>query len=202
MGKVFGGTLFALIVIFIVLGFFLVEANAAERNFCKYVPFMETTALNDTEGQSECKVWLKGAGLKTEADARRAQERAGAEADAEMPAIRAIMTATKHGAAMKGIPQYVQNAHDYLLGVLKDPDSAKFNPNDGNMYSFKSDGSLYAVCGGVNSKNGFGGYAGEQVWIFVIPTSTVWTEETGATHAMIKHDCTGGTHYSKSESKQ
>jgi hypothetical protein len=110
----------------------------------------------------------------------RAEERAGKESD-----------------AINAISRAVQAAHAGLLDILKDPESAKFNSNDGAAYSFSSDGSLYAVCGRVNSKNSFGGYTGEQILIYEIPKNTVYTQETGATDAMAKRDCTGGVHSSK-----
>lgn len=37
------------------------EAHAAPKNYCTYVPFMESTATNDAEGQRECRAWLKSA---------------------------------------------------------------------------------------------------------------------------------------------
>ncbi len=63
------------------------------------------------------------------------------------------------------IGQMVDAAHVVVLKNLKDPDSAKFDPQDGKAYSLNKDGSLYAVCGEVNAKNGFGGYSGAQAWI-------------------------------------
>lgn len=163
----------------------LSEGHAAGHNYCTYVPLMETTAVNDAEGQRECRAWLKSAGLKTDAQARRAQEHAGEEVDAAGVATRNL---TNNSSA---IQQAVAAAHNGLLTVMKDPDSAKFNPHDGEAYSLNANGSLYAVCGGVNSKNGFGGYTGEQTWIYVLPKNIIYTQETGVTAAMVRRDCTG-----------
>lgn len=46
--------------------------------------------------------------------------------------------------------------------ALKDPDSAKFH----GLTVVKKDGS-YALCGKVNSKNSFGGYTGNQLFLVV-----------------------------------
>lgn len=85
-------------------------------------------------------------------------------------------------------------AHRALLGVTRDPSSTQFNSSDGAAYSLNGDGSLYAVCGGMNTKNGFGGYTGEKIWIYVIPTNAVYTPENGVTDAMALRDCAGGIH--------
>ena len=92
------------------------------------------------------------------------------------------------------IVQMVNAAHVAVLKNLKDPDSAKFDPQDGQTYSLNKDGSLYAVCGEVNAKNGFGGYSGAQAWIYVIPKNTVYTHESGATPRMMQRDCARGVH--------
>lgn len=92
------------------------------------------------------------------------------------------------------IRQAVFDAHQTLRGQLKDPDSAQFDPHDGSGYSFNSDGSLYAVCGAINAKNSFGGYVGRQAWVYVVPKSTVYTQERGLTKAAVFHDCTGRVH--------
>lgn len=56
----------------------------------------------------------------------------------------------------------VDEAHSSLTSVLRDPDSAKFN--DAGVHAFPK---LGLVCGGrVNSKNGFGGYSGEQPYYY------------------------------------
>jgi hypothetical protein len=88
----------------------------------------------------------------------------------------------------------VSAAHSGILATLKDPDSAKFDAHDGEAYSLNSNGTLYAVCGAVNARNGFGGYAGEQLWIYVLPENTIYAQETGATAAMASRDCTGDVH--------
>jgi hypothetical protein len=95
------------------------------------------------------------------------------------------------------IERATASAHTALLGVLRDPGSAVFNPQDGAAYSVNEDGSLYAVCGTVNSKNGFGGYTGDHIWIFVIPENAVYTEESGVNDAMALRDCAGGVHKAK-----
>jgi hypothetical protein len=95
----------------------------------------------------------------------------------------------------------VIEAHVGLRNLLKDPDSAEFGANDGEGYSFESDGSLYSICGTVNAKNSFGGYTGMQAWVYVIPKNMIYTAETGATKTMIIHDCSGKV-YPKMASKR
>jgi len=108
----------------------------------------------------------------------------------------AIVRASQPSAKPNGatIAQMVYAAHSEILKTLKDPDSARFDPQDGQAYSLNKDGSLYAVCGEVNAKNGFGGYSGEQAWIYVIPKNTVYTQESGATPKMVQRDCAGDVH--------
>lgn len=59
---------------------------------------------------------------------------------------------------------------------LKDPDSAKF----GFSWSNKVVGGEEYVCGSVNSKNGFGGYAGERKYIYSSSQKSAFFEESGA----------------------
>jgi hypothetical protein len=91
----------------------------------------------------------------------------------------------------------VQEAHEGLLNIMKDPNSAEFDSDDGAGYSFESDGSLYSVCGAINAKNSVGAYTGKQVWVYVVPENIVYTQETGATKAMVLRDCTGRVHSTK-----
>jgi hypothetical protein len=58
-------------------------------------------------------------------------------------------------------------ARTAVLAQLKDPDSAKF----GNFTRKKGEANgmfLDIVCGSVNSKNGFGGYAGPEVFLYSV----------------------------------
>lgn len=59
---------------------------------------------------------------------------------------------------------------------LRDPDSAVFGSM--NIYSDRKLNGYYtpAVCGSVNSKNGFGGYAGEKAFVFIVPLTAVMIE--------------------------
>jgi hypothetical protein len=61
-------------------------------------------------------------------------------------------------------------AKDMILKILRDPDSAKF----GDVF-FGRNGT---VCGTVNSKNGFGGYTGAQV--FTVDAKYVRLGDSGA----------------------
>jgi hypothetical protein len=59
---------------------------------------------------------------------------------------------------------YQVAAKERILATLRDPDSAKFE----NVYLHKTvrDGNtVYAFCGTVNAKNGFGGYGGAERFI-------------------------------------
>lgn len=63
-----------------------------------------------------------------------------------------------------------------VLGMLKDPDSAKFRKVEVKDHHWKSpDGKYFveikAVCGEVNSKNGFGGYAGFSPFVKVLASN-------------------------------
>ncbi len=59
---------------------------------------------------------------------------------------------------------------------LRDPASAVFGPM--NIYWDRKLNGYYtpAVCGTVNSKNGFGGYAGEKAFVFIVPLTAVMIE--------------------------
>ena len=63
-------------------------------------------------------------------------------------------------------------ARDLVRQKLRDPESAIFDgqaswtdPETPLIISRTVDGGVRAVCGRVNAKNGFGGYAGERVYI-------------------------------------
>ena len=57
--------------------------------------------------------------------------------------------------------------------VLKDPDSAKYSfeipPRKSWVYDFTLHGNVFGwvVCSGINAKNSFGGYTGEQPFAFL-----------------------------------
>lgn len=112
---------------------------------------------------------------------------------------RAIVRASQTSARpdSTAMAQAVQAAHSGIIKSLKDPTSAKFGSQDGQAYTLNGDGSLYAICGEVNAKNGFGGYSGQQAWIYVIPKSTIYARENGATAEMVQRDCVGGAHIAK-----
>jgi hypothetical protein len=59
----------------------------------------------------------------------------------------------------------VNEAHDAVRELLRDPVSANFR-EDVNVL-----GEVYpeqgVVCGSVNSKNGFGGYSGDEPYVYV-----------------------------------
>jgi hypothetical protein len=60
--------------------------------------------------------------------------------------------------------------------------------------NISDDGSHCAVCGTVNSKSGCVGYTGDPTWIFVIPDSTIYTQENDA---ITLSDCGGGVDKAK-----
>lgn len=57
----------------------------------------------------------------------------------------------------------VADAQRAVRAELKDPDSAKFR---GVKLEKGDDGKPYAYCGWVNAKNGYGGYTGENYFIY------------------------------------
>ena len=61
--------------------------------------------------------------------------------------------------------QIIRNAEDHVRATLRDPSSARFL--GGILYRHQ------AVCGIVNAKNGYGGYTGDVVYLYVIPTQQV-----------------------------
>lgn len=56
------------------------------------------------------------------------------------------------------------SAQDAVRGNLRDPGSATFNPADARFF-FSQAGMV--ICGLVNARNGFGGYAGPTGWIAI-----------------------------------
>lgn len=79
---------------------------------------------------------------------------------------------------------------------LRDPESAIFdgqaNWTDAEtpvIISRTSDGGVRAVCGRVNGKNGFGGYAGEQVYIVDFERDFI---SASATISEMQTHCLGG----------
>ncbi len=67
---------------------------------------------------------------------------------------------------------YIRNETDAVRARLKDPDSAEFS---GTFVSRKAGPPV--VCGYVNSKNSFGGFAGKQRFVSASAADTVVTEE-------------------------
>ena len=59
----------------------------------------------------------------------------------------------------------ILNAREHVKGMLKDPSSAKF--------SGEFIGKNGAICGHVNAKNSFGGYAGDSRYIFSVNFSAI-----------------------------
>ena len=59
-------------------------------------------------------------------------------------------------------------AKEQVQGILKDPDSAKYE--DVHAYKHVNDTgqTAYVFCGKVNSKNGFGGYGGYQRFVSTV----------------------------------
>lgn len=64
---------------------------------------------------------------------------------------------------------------------LKDPDSAKFDV----LYTSEKAG-IVVVCGTVNAKNGFGGYAGEEEFIFAGQAAVLQSDLPPAQFAMMR----------------
>lgn len=56
------------------------------------------------------------------------------------------------------------SAQDAVRGNLRDPSSAMFNPADARFF-FSQAGMV--ICGFVNARNGFGGYAGPTGWVAI-----------------------------------
>lgn len=60
-------------------------------------------------------------------------------------------------------------ARKSVLASLRDPKSAEFGPRFQRRQSM----GLEVVCGTVNSKNGFGGYTGQTVFVYKIAANRV-----------------------------
>lgn len=58
-------------------------------------------------------------------------------------------------------PAEQQTVQEYVVGSLKDPDSARF----GQIAAAKADNGTIYVCGYVNARNSFGGYTGMQPYL-------------------------------------
>jgi hypothetical protein len=69
-------------------------------------------------------------------------------------------------------------AEDNVRKTLRDPGSAQFS----NVYVNRR-GTLAAVCGSVNSKNGFGGYGGEKQFFVVNGIALVEPDEYSSRYA-------------------
>jgi len=61
--------------------------------------------------------------------------------------------------------QAIGLAQDAVKRKLRDPSSAQFR-NMGVFHPAFADGPPQAVCGEVNSKNGFGGYSGYTIFVW------------------------------------
>ncbi|SDS41792.1 hypothetical protein [Pseudomonas prosekii] len=65
------------------------------------------------------------------------------------------------------------SAFNLVSEKLKDPDSAKFGPTVRHVVT----GNEHAVCGTVNSKNGFGGYVGMKRFAYIHERATVFFDD-------------------------
>lgn len=54
----------------------------------------------------------------------------------------------------------VRSAERKVRSLMREPDSAKFSRS-----TTKDVGGIHVACGFVNSRNGFGGYTGDTMWI-------------------------------------
>ena len=90
---------------------------------------------------------------------------------------RAMATAREYAVGPNEIkksdyPMYKSFAQHQLAQVLRDPDSARLS----HVMVYKSGGKLKAICGTVNAKNGFGGYAGPRP--FIISIYAKWEKQS------------------------
>jgi hypothetical protein len=75
----------------------------------------------------------------------------------------AYLTDGNRGSSTGGNAVFIiSSCQDAIKNKLKDPYSVKFS-DDWTAYDTKQTGT-YTVTGSVNSKNGFGGYTGNQQW--------------------------------------
>lgn len=71
---------------------------------------------------------------------------------------------------------YQQIVKSHMEGILKDPDSAKYQFLDTPQKAWNSIGGLkfgYAVCARINAKNSYGAYIGYKTSYFLIRNNTV-----------------------------
>jgi hypothetical protein len=85
-----------------------------------------------------------------------------ATSEAELAAARATFAAAPRRAPVvwtlaRPTPEEVRAAHAAVRAVLRDPDSARF----GAIIALNGSNGQRSICGVVNSRNGFGGYAGD-----------------------------------------
>lgn len=84
--------------------------------------------------------------------------------------------------------QQIEAAKEMVRQNLKDPESARFSDIFGITQAGMEEG--YAVCGKVNAKNAFGGYAGSQPFSVKGRFVTIGSNTVDA--LMVRYTCTGG----------
>ena len=72
------------------------------------------------------------------------------------------LTACSGSAAPSPEESLQEEAHVAVIGLLKDPESARFQDTVGEIYANEG-----AVCGQVNSRDGYGGYNGFEPYTYV-----------------------------------
>lgn len=84
--------------------------------------------------------------------------------------------------------EFEQKVQAAVRGILRDPASAQFS----NVNAFPDS---YAACGKVNSKNGFGGYAGEESFAYSLgraatesSDTALWMSLSNACQAAMRED--------------
>ncbi|NWA25513.1 hypothetical protein HX866_11460 [Pseudomonas gingeri] len=77
--------------------------------------------------------------------------------------------------ASVGEPKIIASAFSAVRSKLKDPESAVF----GHLTRYSTGSAQNVVCGTVNSKNGFGGYAGVKKFLFHYEKSSVVFDDGG-----------------------
>lgn len=72
-----------------------------------------------------------------------------------------ISTASAQTTELKLTPALMKKFQAEIAHRLKDPDSVKFR----GVVAAKTSDGFHAFCGRINSKNSFGGYTGERIFI-------------------------------------
>ena len=89
-----------------------------------------------------------------------------------------------HSISQENISNFVAKAKKQAISELADPDSAKFRNLEVKEYTNKEDKRRLILCGEINAKNRFGGYAGFRPFSADEDMSIIINDQFG--HVMIE----------------